>query len=99
MCIFVQSVKLHNFLIGGTWKSNVVLDKFLKSPEKMVAFFCMNPGSFPTYVYDLTYDGITIYSACKFTPWAICTMDVALYDWLAFPPMGCKIIWLLKLQI
>ena len=34
------------FLVGGPWKSNVVLEKSLK----MVEFFCMNPeadGSLP----------------------------------------------------
>ena len=32
------------FLVGCPWKSNVVLEKSLKSPWKMVATFCMNPG-------------------------------------------------------
>ena len=32
------------FLVGCLWKSNVVLEKSLKSPWKMVAIFCMNPG-------------------------------------------------------
>ena len=32
------------FLVGCPWKSNVVLEKSLKSPWKMVAIFCMNPG-------------------------------------------------------
>ena len=31
------------FLVGCPWKSNVVLEKSLKSPWKMVAIFCMNP--------------------------------------------------------
>ena len=30
------------FLIGGPWKSNVVLEKSLRSPLKMVAIICMN---------------------------------------------------------
>ena len=69
----------------GSWQ-------VLKSPYKMVAIFCMNPCSFPTYVYDLTCDGITIYTACKFTPSAIRAVDIALYERLAFLPVGCKII-------
>ena len=36
MCIFVEIV----YLVGGPWKSNVVLVKFLKSGCN----FCMNPG-------------------------------------------------------
>ena len=31
------------FLVGGPWKSNVVLEKSLKSSWKMIAIFCMNP--------------------------------------------------------
>ena len=41
------------FLVGGPWKWNVVLGKFWKVHTKWLQCF----GSFPTYVYDLTYDG------------------------------------------
>ena len=43
-------------------------------------------------VYDLTYEETTTYTACKFTLSAIRTMDVAVYDTLVFPSMGCKVI-------
>ena len=37
--LYKLSVELQTFLVGGPWKSHVVLEKSLK----MVATFCMNP--------------------------------------------------------
>ena len=33
-----------NLLIGRPGKSNVVLEKFLKSRQKMIVILCINPG-------------------------------------------------------
>ena len=33
-----------NLLVGRPWKSNVVLEKSLKSRQKMIVILCINPG-------------------------------------------------------